>query len=197
MIGISLVIFFIFIIVILNVIYKKKYYDITYQKSLLDNQYYLVHNDMNKQESADLLANLSNKIQTLNSHMYQNRNKPEYVKYKSYITKLNKKIKKTIICENVDNEEYTSYTINKGEKIAFCLRSKKNPYKFHDINLITYVALHEISHIACPEIGHTDLFKEIFAFITLTAINLGVYQYEDFKVNPKEYCGIDVNDSII
>lgn len=197
MIGLSLIIFFIFLIVILNVIYKRTNYDITYQKSSIDNSYYLVKNMPSSREAADLLATLNNKIQTLNSHMFANRDRIEYLQYKPYINKLNKKIKKTIICENVDNEEYTSYTINKGEKIAFCLRSKKYPYKFHDINLITYVALHEISHIACPEIGHTDLFKEIFAFITQTAINLDIYQYEDFKRYPKEYCGIDVNDSII
>lgn len=183
--------------VLVNIIYKKNFYDVSYQQSNFDNDFYLVKNTDDKQTAANLLSEISNKILTLNKYMYENRDAEGFKDMKPYIIKLNKKIKKTIICENTDNEKYTSYTINKGEKIAFCLRSKKYPYNFHDVNLITYVGLHEIAHIACPEIGHTDLFKEIFAFITQTAMNLGLYKYEDFKTNPKEYCGIDVNDSII
>jgi len=181
----------------INIIYKKKYYDIKYTQSSIDNKYYLVRNDDNSVESANLLAELNKRIQKLNDYMYLHKDDKNFEQYKPYIIKLNKKIKKTIICENIDNPEYTSYTINKGEKIAFCLRSKNAPYKFHQVNLIVYVALHEISHIACPEIGHTDLFKDIFAFITQTAIELNLYTYEDFKKYPKEYCGINVNDSIV
>lgn len=197
MIGIIILICLIVLIVLANIAYKRNYYDIKHQKSLVDDKYYLVKNDNESQQSADLLADINKKIQTLNDYMYSNINKDEFTKFKPYILKLNKKIKKTIICENVDNLDYTSYTINKGEKVAFCLHSKKFPYNFHDSNLITYVALHEISHIACPEVGHTELFKEIFAFFTQRAIDLNLYKYEDFKMHPKEYCGMDVNDSII
>jgi len=197
MIGLVVVISLLVLIVLFNIVYKKTQYDVSYVKSKIDNNYYIVKNHIDMQRSADLLAELYSKILKLNTYLYANKNNEQYGKFKSYIMKLDKKIKKTVITENTDNETYTSYTINKGEKIAFCLRSKKYPYHFHDINLITYVALHEISHIACPEIGHTDLFKEIFAFITSIAIKLNIYEYEDFKNYPKEYCGIDVNDSII
>jgi hypothetical protein len=197
MIGLLTIICLLVIIVFVNILYKRKFYDVSLQKSTLDNDFYLVKNTSDKQTSANILSELSNKIQRLNTYLYKNKDTDTMIRYKPYIIKLNSRLRKTIICENADTSKYTSYTINKGEKIAFCLHSKKYPYKFHDINLITYVALHEISHIACPEIGHTDLFKEIFAFITQIAIDIGIYRYENFKIYPKEYCGIDVNDSII
>jgi len=81
--------------------------------------------------------------------------------------------------------------------LVFCLRSKNNKMKLHDINLMMYVVLHEISHIACPEYGHTDLFKKIFSFLTNVAINIGIYKRIDFKINPSEYCGLTITNSIV
>jgi hypothetical protein len=60
-----------------------------------------------------------------------------------------------------------------------------------------YVALHEISHIACPEYGHGPLFKKIFGFITQVAIELNIYVHVDFNKSPEEYCGIYITESII
>ena len=67
----------------------------------------------------------------------------------------------------------------------------------HDINILMYVAIHEISHIACPEIGHTPLFKDIFSFFTKESISIGIYKYQDFETQPVEYCGMELNSSII
>ena len=77
---------------------------------------------------------------------------------------------RTQIYENSNSSEYTSYSVNKGEEIVFCLKSRKDPYNLHDINLMMYVAIHELAHIGCHEIGHTDLFKKIFAFYLEVAI---------------------------
>ena len=60
-----------------------------------------------------------------------------------------------------------------------------------------YVALHELAHVGCHEIGHTELFKDIFAFYTREAIKLGIYKYEDYDSNPVEYCGMVLSSSII
>src|SRR5438445_471854 len=83
--------------------------------------------------------------------------------YNIYIEQLKERMSNVIISESSENNGYTSYSINKGEQIVFCLRSKKDNNHLHDLNLLMYVALHEMAHVACPEIGHTDLFKEIFA----------------------------------
>ena len=88
------------------------------------------------------------------------------------------------------------YSVNKGEQIVFCLRSK-NTGKLHSLNLVMYVALHEMAHVACPEYGHTKLFKKIFAFFTKTAIEMGIYERIPFNQRPEEYCGLTITDSII
>jgi hypothetical protein len=60
-----------------------------------------------------------------------------------------------------------------------------------------YVALHEMAHIACPEIGHGELFKKIFNFLTLRAIDIGLYTNDDYAQNPVEYCGMVLSSSIV
>ena len=93
--------------------------------------------------------------------------------------------------------DLTSYSVNKGDKLVFCIRKPNDPIEFVDLNTLTYVALHEITHIACPEIGHTELFHKIFKFITLTAIEYKVYSYQDYESNPKAYCGIEIDENIL
>ena len=103
---------------------------------------------------------------------------------------------RTKIYEADINSNSTSYSVNKGEELVFCLRSKRNK-QMHNINLLMYVAIHEISHIACPEIGHTPLFKNIFSFFTNKAIELGLYKLHDYSLDPVEYCGMTLNSSIV
>lgn len=99
--------------------------------------------------------------------------------------------------ENGEDSVYTSYSVNKGEQIVFCLRSRKNKDSIHDLNLMMYVVIHEMAHVGCPSIGHTDEFRMIFAFFTQQAIKLGLYKKIDFNNNPMEYCGMTVSESII
>ena len=86
--------------------------------------------------------------------------------------------------------------MNKGEELVFCLRSKEDKH-FHDINLIMYVMVHELAHIACPEYGHTPLFNKIFTFLLKICIKIKLYKKIDFDTNPTEYCGMTVTSSII
>ena len=60
-----------------------------------------------------------------------------------------------------------------------------------------YVALHEMAHIACPEIGHGELFKKIFKFLTEIAIELKLYKLDDYENNPVEYCGMMLSSNIM
>ena len=78
----------------------------------------------------------------------------------------------------------------------FNLKSKNND-KLHDINLLNYVAIHEMAHFACPDIGHGTIFKNIFRFFIHEAIKIGIYHKEDFNNNPTEYCGMILSSSII
>lgn len=171
--------------------------NVVYVVSQFDNVKYLVRNDNDKQKASNMIGQIRAKLKLLVEHCSNNSEK--YKNYEKYINRLKNKYDNIIFCENGKNSTYTSYSINKGEKIVLCLRSRKNDSKdkLHDPNLVMYVAIHELSHVACPEHGHTDLFKYIFAFLTEVSVKLQIYKLIDFENLPTEYCGLIISDSII
>jgi beta-lactamase regulating signal transducer with metallopeptidase domain len=65
-----------------------------------------------------------------------------------------------------------SYTINK-RKIYMCLKDENN--KYYNENMLVYVLLHELAHVKCTEIGHTDAFHKIFQQLLEQATEKGLY----------------------
>lgn len=186
--------FLLIIFIIIFIFIKSTKNKVLMIQSLIDRNDYLVNNLTDKQEAADLLAQI--KINVLKLRKYLINNKKKYYNYIKYIDLLDDRLDDVIIKEKTENNNFTSYSVNKGEEIIFCLRSKKDN-SLHNINLIMYVALHEFAHVACPEIGHTMLFKQIFKFFLEIGIKLGIYKYTDYENDVKEYCGIYINESII
>jgi len=188
-IFISIIIIFIYIFLFLN------YNNVSYIKASNGGQF-LIHKDSDKQLKADLLEKVVNNLYLLKDHMVFNIKK--FPEYEEYINQLGNQFNKnrTIIYETDPSSSLTSYSINKGEEISFCLRSKKTK-QLHDINLIMYVAIHELSHIACPVVGHGPIFKMIFKKLLEEAIILGIYKHVDYSINPIEYCGMMLTSSII
>lgn len=88
--------------------------------------------------------------------------------------------------------QYTSYVLNKGDEIAFCLHPKDNPQEIHDFNLLQFVVLHELSHLANPEHGHPISFWKTFKFILQEAAKEGLYTPVDYSKEPVVYCGVRV-----
>ena len=170
--------------------------EIIYIRSEYDNKEYLVRNDDKKRQAAFLLSQITDRLYQLKDFLEFNISK--YPTYKKHIKRLCKNFNKnrTRIYEADLNSNHPSYSVNKGEELVFCLRSKET-MEMHHINLLMYVAIHEISHIACPEIGHTPLFKDIFGFFTKVAIEIKIYDYHDYAEKPVEYCGMILNSSII
>ena len=113
-----------------------------------------------------------------------------------YIKNLVSRTKDIIIMETGADEKYTSYTVNKGERIVFCLRFKVIN-TIHDINTLMYVVIHELAHIGCPEYGHTPLFKEIFKFLLIQSSKIGIYTPIDYRKNPQNYCGMEINEYLL
>ena len=188
-----------FIVIILFIILvilfmRTNTYELLYVKSDIDEKHYLVRNIKNKQKASNLLARLKMNITILETHLIQNKDK--YKKYVPYIEQLNKNIKFVEIYENIPSSLYTSYSLNKGEELVFCLRSKKYNEKLHPLNLMMYVTLHELAHVACPEKGHTELFDEIFSFIIDISIKLKLYNKIDFSSSPTEYCGMIISTHV-
>tara|TARA_B100000902_G_scaffold320126_1_gene312590 strand:- start:127 stop:717 length:591 start_codon:yes stop_codon:yes gene_type:complete len=161
--------------------------------------HYLVRNLDDKDKAADTLANMKTKLKTLVEHTLkkcEGNNNDRTTFIKPYINTINSKFNFIIFRESTDNSKFTSYSVNKGEEIVFCLRSKDDN-SFHDINELMYVAIHEIAHVGCPEIGHTPLFKEINQELLRYAIECNVYSYKDYNSFPEDYCGIRLSNNIL
>ncbi|ARF09276.1 hypothetical protein Catovirus_2_225 [Catovirus CTV1] len=191
----DIIVLILFLGIVVFMFFKHQKYDVVYVKSDIDGESYLVRDLPDKQSTANMLAKIRKNMFTLNDYLVQN--KSSFPAYTQCIDLLNSKIKNSVIMENGEDNVYTSYSVNKGEQIVFCLRSKTTKDKIHDLNLMMYVVLHEMAHVGCQSIGHTDEFKMIFAFYTEQAIKIGLYKKIDFHNNNKEYCGMTITESII
>lgn len=94
----------------------------------------------------------------------------------------------------------TSYTIDKGGVLAFCIREKfpertgdPELHDFHELGLLTFVLVHELSHIAIDEVGHPPEFWSAFKFMLEEAAEAGILAPADFAARPENYCGIVVD----
>ena len=77
------------------------------------------------------------------------------------------------ISESTPDDKYTSYSVNKGEKIIFCIREKvngKNPHEIIDINTLMFVAIHELAHVMTKSIGHGDDFWNNMRYLLSVAV---------------------------
>ena len=63
------------------------------------------------------------------------------------------------------------------------------------MNTLTFVAIHELAHIMTLSVGHKQEFWENFKFLLEGAKELGVYEPEDYKKKPAEYCSMMINDN--
>lgn len=165
----------------------------SYVSSDLTNREYLVQNLDNKEEASYMLSVIHQRIFLLKDHLHKNID--QYPKYKPYIEQFCSRINNVVLLENPPDGKYTSYTVNKGDEIALCLRSRKDG-QLHDINLIMYVVLHELAHVACPEKDHTELFKEIFIFFIRVAESIQIYKIVDYQIDPHEYCGLIIRENL-
>lgn len=158
-----------------------------------DNIYYKVQNGINKYKSLYLLT----KLRINCNYLLNNLDKSNFIynKYKLRFEYIKNNINNIIIDEKSIIDSDTSYTIDK-KKIILCLKSKKNN-KYHDINNLKYILIHELAHVICPENGHTELFYSINKFLLKEAIRLGIYKKQNYKINPIEYCGIKLNEYLL
>jgi hypothetical protein len=170
--------------------YKQESHDMSLTESTVDGKRYIVRNLPDKQEAADRLARTRAKLITLMLYLQE---------------KFPKKAMVAQILQNFDAEpdrfsesspdaSYTSYSVNKGEKVYMCLRQRNEREELVDENVITFVAVHEMAHIGTSEIGHTPTFWNNFGWLLARAEEAKVYQYTDFSAHPVEYCGIRITD---
>ena len=147
--------------------------------------------DRNKLElAADRLAHVNNNLNKLVNHL--SKKYPNKENVQRLVNGYNPKK----IYETLPTSEFTAYSENKGEKLAFCLDTEKNSKgRLIDINTLMYVALHEVSHIATKSIGHNDEFWNNFKFIITEAKEINIYNPVDYQKEPARYCGMNISDN--
>ena len=122
----------------------------------------------------------------------------------SWIKNLNENYKRngSALSEAAISTGLTSFTIDKTD-MNICLRTRDDKDILYDYNTLMYVDLHELSHMGNynesgnPIEGHGIEFIQKFKFILKIAIKLGLYEWVNYNINPKEYCGIVITSQIL
>jgi hypothetical protein len=139
--------------------------------------------------AANLLANVTKKMKDMVAYMVETHpTDPRTIRLKSGFNS-------TKISETLPTSELTAYSENKGAKLAFCLNEEKQGTELIDIDTLTYVALHELSHIMTESIGHKQDFWENFRFLLINAKQSGIHNPVDYKKTPKKFCSMIINDN--
>lgn len=161
-------------------------------KSTVDGKTYKVRDMPDKQKAADLLAHIRLRMNKLKMHVETRYpDKPQVL-----MLKKNFKADPARIFESMPDAEYTSYSVNKGEAVHFCLRQKDEGAEDElvDSDVMMFVAIHEMAHMITQTIGHGPDFWNNFGWLLKEAEAIGVYQHKDFKARPVSYCGIKITD---
>jgi predicted metal-dependent hydrolase len=201
------IIILLLVVVIVYFIYRSIYVynEVSYIKSDIDNNEYIIRRGNTKSEkylkdSANTLAEINKRVLKLVDHM-DKKYAHDYTK-RYFIDKLKQNYTWDILSEAALDSRYTTYTVDKQD-MHICLRTRDSNEKIYDIDLLMYVVLHELAHLcnydknSQPIIGHGKEFKEIFRILVLESIDLGIYNYTDYTQNPKEYCGIVISTTIL
>jgi hypothetical protein len=158
--------------------------------STVDGNKYCVRDRNEVSIAADLLAKTTEKCKTLVEYVFK-----KYPKNDS-VLRLYDGFNPKQIMETLPTSEFTAYSENKGEKLAFCLNKKKpDNNNLIDENTLMFVAIHELSHISTKSIGHKSEFWENFKFLLSEAKAAGIHTPVNYKEKPQEYCGMKINDN--
>ncbi len=162
--------------------------DQSYTTIKINKRPYVVRTDLpNPERAAEILAEIERRIDILIAYLKENY----------YGDVRARRLAKRYRAENVregspyNNEDNTSYVYDKGAIIVFCLRYEENA-KFHDIDTLMYVVLHELSHIASRGFGHGREFKKNFLWMLHRGKEAQIYSGIDYSKYPVNYCGLEV-----
>ena len=155
----------------------------------VDGKKYCVRERSKLSLAADRLATVNQKLAKLVDHC-----KKEFPEREN-VARLVEGFNPKKISETLPTSEFTAYSENKGEKLAFCLNTEKDGDNLIDPNTLTFVAIHELAHIATQSVGHKDEFWSNFKFLLGEAAKINIYSQTDYKKKPVRYCGMNITDN--
>jgi hypothetical protein len=160
-------------------------------KSSVDNELYTVRDMPDKQHAADTMARVRLKMNKLKLHLESTAPDKPQVKQLTRNFEANPNRFK----ESTPDAEHTSYSVNKGEEVHFCLRQREGgDESLVQEDIITFVAIHEMGHMITKTIGHGPDFWNNFAWLLQEAEKTGIYSHRDFRAHPVSYCGMKITD---
>ena len=191
-------------ILIAGYLFYKHIYDGTeYITSTIDNNTYKVRKGSDQQLKADILAVLNGKFTIIVNNL---KNDPNYFSNEA-VQRLISNWENGVTIKEIGNmEKDAAYVINK-KNMSFCLQKTSNQVILEELNLITYVAIHELAHIMSSEIGHGSEFIDNFEFLLSYAKNIIYYDpllkrqvplyIQLNKLNTSDsYCGVNLENSV-
>lgn len=167
-------------------------YSIVEVQSTIDGKMYKVRDMPDKQKAADLLAQIRLRMNKLKIHVESKfPDKPQVIQLKK-----NFRAEPSRIFESTPDAEFTSYSVNKGEAVHFCLRQRDagNTDELVESDVMTFVAIHEMAHMITQSVGHGPDFWNNFGWLLREAEAIGVYTHKDFHEHPVSYCGMKITD---
>lgn len=155
-------------------------------RSTVDNREYLVRENEDAENAANLMAEIRQRLVRLTEHLYKSFPDDKRVAL------LKNNFNENAFREGSEGSGYTSYSLNKGEQIILCLR---NQNKLMDINTMMFVSIHELAHLANATIGHDEAFWDTNRWLLEEAINIGIYVKQEFDKDPVDYCNIKITST--
>ena len=174
----------------IKIYFDSEHYNLKCIISSVDGEKYCVRERSKIKSAVNLLAKVTERCSVLVNYV------KEKYPHDEAVEKLYTNYNPSKISETLPTSEFTAYSENKGEKLAFCLNKKKDDdTKLIDLNTLTFVAIHELSHIMTKEEGHKLIFWQNFKFLLENAKDAKIYIPEDYKKKNKEYCGMTITDN--
>lgn len=165
-------------------------FDLVMIESQLNSNKYKVQDRFDKKIAADKMAEINKTIRSIQKVLVQSHPNDKRV------IRMNKRLNNTKLQETINKPDESSYTINKGEIISFCLRNKDHEKRetdeFHNHNVLVFVLIHELAHVMSIKEGHGTEFMENFRFILRESVKNNIYYPVDYSKIPMNYCGVDV-----
>lgn len=170
-------------------------------QSVINNKFYNVRSTKGKETNANLLALLDLKLNTIVESLGNSIYLPN-INVQRLILNWNRGVS---IKEMGKMENEAAYVINK-QYMSFCLPEDTSK-TLDSINLMTYVAIHELSHIMSNETGHGSEFVKNFEFLLNYSKGLEYFDPTANKYLPvyiqldklntsDNYCGVPLINSI-
>lgn len=182
-------------LVALVIIFLRQYFLWGYCRSIsnLDGKEHPVQCEYaDREKAADLLADLNVTAYQLIEHLnrkYGDKNN-DRGKITRNLTKRYRGVDRLVETDPNNSLNDTAYTLDKGYLVSMCLRKSKdkNLSDFHSKNLLTFVFIHELTHIGANVQQHPQRFWDAFKWMLQEAVEAGLYSPVDYATDPIQYC---------